>query len=139
MARLDRGGNEFVTRIRDKGCSGVGNERDGAPLREALQDPRPDLRRIMVVIGQQRWGEAITVEKFTSDARILAQHEIGGGNCCERPQGDIADRKSTRLNSSHTVISYAVFCLQKKKKNARTLQDDSIWQMLLAGASADRG
>src|SRR5260221_3635402 len=25
------------------------------------------------------------------------------------------DRKSTRLNSSHTVISYAVFCLQKKK------------------------
>src|SRR5436190_2813094 len=28
---------------------------------------------------------------------------------------DHADRKSTRLNSSHTVISYAVFCLKKKK------------------------
>src|SRR5260221_9551272 len=28
----------------------------------------------------------------------------------------IIDRKSTRLNSSHTVISYAVFCLKKKKK-----------------------
>src|SRR5260221_10428207 len=28
------------------------------------------------------------------------------------------DRKSTRLNSSHTVISYAVFCLKKKKKGA---------------------
>src|SRR5437588_5145540 len=28
----------------------------------------------------------------------------------------ILDRKSTRLNSSHTVISYAVFCLKKKKK-----------------------
>src|SRR5438034_7646683 len=27
------------------------------------------------------------------------------------------DRKSTRLNSSHTVISYAVFCLKKKKQN----------------------
>src|SRR5438034_8845530 len=27
------------------------------------------------------------------------------------------DRKSTRLNSSHTVISYAVFCLKKKSKN----------------------
>src|SRR5438034_8136705 len=27
------------------------------------------------------------------------------------------DRKSTRLNSSHTVISYAVFCLKKKRKN----------------------
>src|SRR5438034_4394344 len=28
----------------------------------------------------------------------------------------LIDRKSTRLNSSHTVISYAVFCLKKKKK-----------------------
>src|SRR5438132_9886408 len=30
---------------------------------------------------------------------------------------DRIDRKSTRLNSSHTVISYAVFCLKKKKLN----------------------
>src|SRR5256885_4643254 len=29
--------------------------------------------------------------------------------------GNISDRKSTRLNSSHLVISYAVFCLKKKK------------------------
>src|SRR5437764_5718554 len=29
----------------------------------------------------------------------------------------VADRKSTRLNSSHRCISYAVFCLKKKKKN----------------------
>src|SRR5256885_16910120 len=32
-------------------------------------------------------------------------------------RGEITDRKSTRLNSSHLVISYAVFCLKKKKKN----------------------
>src|SRR5258705_3244138 len=31
------------------------------------------------------------------------------------------DRKSTRLNSSHLGISYAVFCLKKKKKNKRSL------------------
>src|SRR5436190_21483364 len=31
----------------------------------------------------------------------------------------VLDRKSTRLNSSHTVISYAVFCLKKKKKKKR--------------------
>src|SRR5947207_5024970 len=30
------------------------------------------------------------------------------------------DRKSTRLNSSHTVISYAVFCLKKKKTYSKT-------------------
>src|SRR3712207_7408958 len=33
---------------------------------------------------------------------------------------DRADRKSTRLNSSHANISYAVFCLKKKKKQANT-------------------
>src|SRR5438034_3781158 len=33
---------------------------------------------------------------------------------------ELRDRKSTRLNSSHTVISYAVFCL-KKKKNRQNL------------------
>src|SRR5476649_2995593 len=35
------------------------------------------------------------------------------GNRCISKQ--VRDRKSTRLNSSHTVISYAVFCLKKKK------------------------
>src|SRR5260221_2887076 len=37
------------------------------------------------------------------------------------------DRKSTRLNSSHTVISYAVFCLKKKNKHYanRVLRDDA--------------
>src|SRR6266567_8439493 len=36
------------------------------------------------------------------------------------PQGR-ADRKSTRLNSSHSQISYAVFCLKKKKKKTYNL------------------
>src|SRR2546426_5701904 len=35
----------------------------------------------------------------------------------EAPLVVTEDRKSTRLNSSHLVISYAVFCLKKKKKN----------------------
>src|SRR5206468_10172295 len=34
-----------------------------------------------------------------------------------------ADRKSTRLNSSHDQISYAVFCLKKKKKNKKKYTD----------------
>src|SRR5437867_11827807 len=34
----------------------------------------------------------------------------------DKPQG--SDRKSTRLNSSHRTISYAVFCLKKKKSNS---------------------
>src|SRR5438034_5827383 len=38
----------------------------------------------------------------------------------ETYQLNLLDRKSTRLNSSHTVISYAVFCLKKKKKIIKT-------------------
>src|SRR2546430_8461651 len=45
---------------------------------------------------------------------------------CERTASIVAfheiDRKSTRLNSSHSQISYAVFCLKKKKKATHTLQ-----------------
>src|SRR5436190_16796234 len=41
-------------------------------------------------------------------------------NAFEPQRGQrMRDRKSTRLNSSHTVISYAVFCLKKKKTVAR--------------------
>src|SRR3712207_8512872 len=42
----------------------------------------------------------------------------------EAPSGDVpvdGDRKSTRLNSSHANISYAVFCLKKKKKILHSL------------------
>src|SRR5256885_5311144 len=38
------------------------------------------------------------------------------------PPREKADRKSTRLNSSHLVISYAVFCLKKKKKKITRAQ-----------------
>src|SRR5437588_5367431 len=38
----------------------------------------------------------------------------------------VKDRKSTRLNSSHTVISYAVFCLKKKKKKNQKTNSGQI-------------
>src|SRR5688572_31570468 len=40
---------------------------------------------------------------------VLGDHSGG------KPQPEAEDRKSTRLNSSHSQISYAVFCLKKKK------------------------
>src|SRR5437588_8109014 len=48
-------------------------------------------------------------------ARIYAASRDGP------PVGRGTDRKSTRLNSSHTVISYAVFCLKKKKTSQNEL------------------
>src|SRR2546429_2823920 len=47
---------------------------------------------------------------------LLDEHgDLGGADC--RPYRPLRDRKSTRLNSSHGYISYAVFCLKKKKIN----------------------
>src|SRR5438105_9848737 len=46
---------------------------------------------------------------------LLPRHRAGRVRG-RRPRGDAEDRKSTRLNSSHEWISYAVFCLKKKKK-----------------------
>src|SRR3712207_8644183 len=47
------------------------------------------------------------------DLFAVAPLPLGAG---EDPAADEQDRKSTRLNSSHANISYAVFCLKKKKK-----------------------
>src|SRR2546429_2205205 len=64
---------------------------------------------------------------FRSPRTDAIFHSPGGprtrsfsGVASERPSGQSfgdLDRKSTRLNSSHGYISYAVFCLKKKKKN----------------------
>src|SRR3712207_7979237 len=43
--------------------------------------------------------------------------DLAGGGVLDRPPG--GDRKSTRLNSSHANISYAVFCLKKKNNHPR--------------------
>src|SRR3712207_7112911 len=52
-----------------------------------------------------------------------AESETGGRQWSGCTDGRGArDRKSTRLNSSHANISYAVFCLKKKKKRRRTMQ-----------------
>src|SRR5438094_6817477 len=52
--------------------------------------------------------------RFRSDIAARARAARPGG----RPEARLehGDRKSTRLNSSHRTISYAVFCLKKKKK-----------------------
>src|SRR5687768_18003912 len=48
---------------------------------------------------------------------VLAERELLGVRAAGQLADELADRKSTRLNSSHGYISYAVFCLKKKKKN----------------------
>src|SRR5688572_30847142 len=67
-----------------------------------------------------RWRQIADVKM--SRAR---RHQRSNGPCAHllgsRPFGKVPrqDRKSTRLNSSHSQISYAVFCLKKKKKKKK--------------------
>src|SRR2546426_6049838 len=56
--------------------------------------------------------EVGVTEPFAGPRGPVTLHEIGRARTLVLPQ---PDRKSTRLNSSHLVISYAVFCLKKKK------------------------
>src|SRR5256885_10932859 len=63
-------------------------------------------------------GGAAGEHRGPGDARELGREVIGHGSAGDGPRTCIGyreDRKSTRLNSSHLVISYAVFCLKKKK------------------------
>src|SRR5688572_31229021 len=48
---------------------------------------------------------------------------VGKASEVLRPYYGVRDRKSTRLNSSHSQISYAVFCLKKKKKNKKKIEN----------------
>src|SRR3712207_8790224 len=67
-------------------------------------------------LKSQRQGVfAARIEKDQGGHKIVPGcDEAEHGGCSQRRHG-IGDRKSTRLNSSHANISYAVFCLKKKK------------------------
>src|SRR5687768_17766658 len=63
--------------------------------------------------------------------RLLARQVVGGlDGLRQHRDGRLADlaqdRKSTRLNSSHGYISYAVFCLKKKRENAWLMPSQSF-------------
>src|SRR5260221_9857482 len=66
------------------------------------------------VFGSKRalLAEVINPEAFSTPVKLLIE-ELRATEDPSR-QLSLVDRKSTRLNSSHTVISYAVFCLKKK-------------------------
>src|SRR5690242_21316310 len=60
-----------------------------------------------------RMEPRVVVQAVDDLARALEPHRVAGR---AGQVGGVLDRKSTRLNSSHMSISYAVFCLKKKKR-----------------------
>src|SRR2546427_10713100 len=77
------------------------------------------------------FNDTATTEIYTLSLHDALPILFGGANLVLRgPDGLIVtplpihqDRKSTRLNSSHSQISYAVFCLKKKKKKNQKIQN----------------
>src|SRR2546428_7266737 len=61
-----------------------------------------------------------TLFRSVADRRLDRRHRARTPGHAARVDGGAQERKSTRLNSSHDQISYAVFCLKKKKKLTQT-------------------
>src|SRR5207247_11433504 len=71
---------------------------------------RPDRRRVDRLLLERRRGAEV------DDVGSVDRGRLGRGvPPISRRRGRLLDRKSTRLNSSHEWISYAVFCLKKKR------------------------
>src|SRR3712207_6853714 len=78
-------------------------------LGERCQDPGVPFREFgRAVVPQRQAALLLVAQAGTADGDQLG------------PVGIDEDRKSTRLNSSHANISYAVFCLKKKKRLQRS-------------------
>src|SRR3989449_8349876 len=64
----------------------------------------------------------MTESDASAEASVSAENASAGPSSGHRARSRTSgDRKSTRLNSSHGYISYAVFCLKKKKKNSNEI------------------
>src|SRR3712207_9146566 len=83
--------------------------------------PRSTLFPYTTLFRSDLWCAVVSVLQAARAARrrgARPRDRRGSGHVpLLRPRSSVGDRKSTRLNSSHANISYAVFCLKKKKKH----------------------
>src|SRR2546426_2141273 len=75
--------------------------------------PYTTLFRSGLAFIQENW---LTTNEFDEQRRLVFWPLMLRAHCALKNWSAARDRKSTRLNSSHLVISYAVFCLKKKKR-----------------------
>src|SRR2546427_8669406 len=85
--------------------------------------PRSTLFPYTTLFRSRADGAARRIEDHVEPSRLGLERRAVGPGRVRRPlalREHQVDRKSTRLNSSHSQISYAVFCLKKKKKIQNT-------------------
>src|SRR2546430_11857127 len=80
--------------------------------------------------GRRRLGAVAPRRRLAAQAldRHVDQRRERVDPLCDQVIHALLDRKSTRLNSSHSQISYAVFCLKKKKHHPRRLSSPHLSQ-----------
>src|SRR5690606_40456241 len=98
------------------------------PAKKKTQDRATSTPTLPMATFSEKRRRFSTLENRRTKNRMIAEKAtlyqvsrpslsvISLPNTGERPRNSTADRKSTRLNSSHVKISYAVFCLKKKRK-----------------------
>src|SRR5258708_26957462 len=82
--------------------------------------PYTTLFRSPVASTWQTWQAQRQSGELGSQEQIAANKAVAHAETPTTAHFDTLDRKSTRLNSSHQIISYAVFCLKKKKYSKHT-------------------
>src|SRR2546430_12295274 len=85
--------------------------RSCARSEQALRPPQQDGDRRGIDEERPELGNPVLARRIGD-----ADEERGDERAAQRPQSADRDRKSTRLNSSHSQISYAVFCLKTKQQ-----------------------
>src|SRR5690349_22206124 len=87
--------------------------------------PRSTLFPYTTLFRSHAFGDQYRATDFVTKGKgkLIIRFEGEDGNSQEYEVYDFkGDRKSTRLNSSHVEISYAVFCLKKKKKKYNNMR-----------------
>jgi hypothetical protein len=90
------GRNQLEAGIGDQRRAGVGNQRQRFAFGEARDEARADLRRVVLVIGDERRGDLVTLQQTARDAGVLGQDRVGRRQRRQRPErdvGEIADRR----------------------------------------------
>src|SRR5262245_64061597 len=97
-------------------CSADHRDLHSFPTRRSSDLRRKPPRNVRARQGGPRLGRGVEDRALGHGAARVPRP--GGGVLANRPGARKRDRKSTRLNSSHLGISYAVFCLKKKNNKA---------------------
>src|SRR5258708_20542292 len=99
-----------------------GNDlQDAEKIEAGLHETKVQVQQNEEELEKQNAALKAQNEALQQQQAKLTEHEAKIAANRAAVEAAIADRKSTRLNSSHQIISYAVFCLKKKNNTLHTL------------------